>query len=326
MPCPPARVRHNRRMGRWRVTPVSDDLTPTTPARVLRDTDLAAAIRLCALDPVASVLVAARVEAAMARGTWSVGGEFWGFHRDGELAGVCWSGANLAPVVPENDPEALDAFAVLARAQGRRCSSIVGEADLVLGLWSRLARTWSRPREIRADQPSLMIDHDSPVAPDPRVTRSAETDFPLLLPACIAMFEEEVGYSPVAGPGGPYESRVRSLISAGLSFSRIESRADDGALRRAPAPVAGRVTRDVVFKAEVGAVAGGVAQVQGVWVAPRYRGRHLSESGMAAVVAAVRHDVAPVVSLYVNDYNLRALATYSAVGFRQVGTFATVLF
>ena len=33
----------------------------------------------------------------------------------------------------------------------------------------------------------------------------------------------------------------------------------------------------------------------------------------------------PVVSLYVNDFNTRALATYRRVGFERVGTFATVL-
>jgi hypothetical protein len=41
---------------------------------------------------------------------------------------------------------------------------------------------------------------------------------------------------------------------------------------------------DVVFKAEVGAATRSTCQVQGVWVAPRYRGRGLSVGGMAAVV------------------------------------------
>jgi predicted GNAT family acetyltransferase len=36
--------------------------------------------------------------------------------------------------------------------------------------------------------------------------------------------------------------------------------------------------------------------------------------------------VAPTVSLYANHYNERALAAYRAVGFRRVGTYATVLF
>jgi predicted GNAT family acetyltransferase len=47
---------------------------------------------------------------------------------------------------------------------------------------------------------------------------------------------------------------------------------------------------------------------------------------MAAVVAATRASIAPVVSLYVNAYNERAVAAYRRVGFEQVGTFATVLF
>ena len=46
---------------------------------------------------------------------------------------------------------------------------------------------------------------------------------------------------------------------------------------------------------------------------------------MAAVVEFARHHFAPTVSLYVNSFNAVALAAYDRVGFRQVGTFATVL-
>jgi predicted GNAT family acetyltransferase len=46
---------------------------------------------------------------------------------------------------------------------------------------------------------------------------------------------------------------------------------------------------------------------------------------MAAVVMLAQK-LAPITSLYVNDYNARARATYERVGFHQVGTFATVLF
>jgi predicted GNAT family acetyltransferase len=35
--------------------------------------------------------------------------------------------------------------------------------------------------------------------------------------------------------------------------------------------------------------------------------------------------VAPTVSLYVNDYNEAARRVYQRCGFRQMGTFATVL-
>ncbi len=82
----------------------------------------------------------------------------------------------------------------------------------------------------------------------------------------------------------------------------------------------------MVFKAEIGAVTPDACQVQGVWVDPQYRGRRISEAGMAAVVRRARASLAPGVSLYVNDYNTAARKSYAAVGFRQVGTFATVLF
>jgi predicted GNAT family acetyltransferase len=47
---------------------------------------------------------------------------------------------------------------------------------------------------------------------------------------------------------------------------------------------------------------------------------------VAAVVAIARRTIAPVVSLYVNDYNAPARAAYRKVGFAEVGTFMSVLF
>jgi predicted GNAT family acetyltransferase len=47
---------------------------------------------------------------------------------------------------------------------------------------------------------------------------------------------------------------------------------------------------------------------------------------MAAVVAAALRDIAPVVSLYVNDHNTPARRAYEAVGFEQSGVFSTIMF
>lgn len=46
---------------------------------------------------------------------------------------------------------------------------------------------------------------------------------------------------------------------------------------------------------------------------------------MAAVVQAALR-LAPVVTLYVNDFNAPARAAYKRVGFAQAGTFMSVLF
>jgi hypothetical protein len=47
---------------------------------------------------------------------------------------------------------------------------------------------------------------------------------------------------------------------------------------------------------------------------------------MAAVVRDARESLAPAVSLYVNSFNTAARKCYLGVGFREHGTFATVLF
>ena len=291
-------------------------------ARVLGQEDLAEARALLARDPVTAVLAAARLEVAAAAGFAAAGGQAWGFPASGPLVAVCWSGANLVPVlapdlVGRDADDAIAAFAATARTQGRRSSSIVGERTAALALWDLLAARWPPAREVRADQPSLAIARDPDVEPDPQVRRSTLDEVDAVLPACVRMFAEEVGYAPAASPGSAYALRVRSLVAEGRSFVRTEPQVPG------PGSVPGPF---VAFKAELGAVAGGVAQVQGVWVDPLRRGRGLAAPGMAAVVVATRREVAPVVSLYVNAFNAPALATYRRVGFEQVGTFTTVLF
>jgi predicted GNAT family acetyltransferase len=285
-------------------------MSPMSPAlrtaalRVLDARDRDEVAVLLARDPVAHVFVTARVRAA-GFDPWRLGGELWGFVVDGQIESLCYAGANLVPV--EGTPEALKAFAERARRQGRRCSSIVGPADEVLGMWELLEPAWGPPRELRATQPLLATGCPPLVPSDPGVRRVRLDEIDVVMPACVAMFTEEVGVSPLAGDGGVYRSRVTELVASGRAFARIE----DG---------------EVIFKAEVGAVTSESCQVQGVWVTPRLRGQGLGAAGMASVVRICLDEVAPVVSLYVNDYNAPALATYGRVGFSRVGTFATVLF
>ncbi|WP_230976555.1 MULTISPECIES: DUF4081 domain-containing GNAT family N-acetyltransferase [Georgenia] len=274
--------------------------------RPLREEDREAALELCAVDPVASVLAAVQVE-QLGRRRLS-GAELFGVWREGRLEALCWSGANLVPVGVE-DPELLDTVADHVRSRGRRASSLVGPAEQVLPLWERLGPSWTRAREVRADQPSMAITGPAAVEPDPLVRLSSLDELDVVVPACVAMFTEEVGYSPLAS-GGAYAARVRELVATNRSYVRIEE-----------APEGPRV----VFKAEVGACALGVAQIQGVWVHPEHRGQGIAAPGMAAVVEDVRMRTAPTVSLYVNGYNAAALATYRRAGFEQVGTYATVL-
>ncbi|MEU2164655.1 GNAT family N-acetyltransferase [Streptomyces chengbuensis] len=280
-------------------------LTQTT-TRVLGPDDLGAALAVLESDPVTNAFVTARVHVA-GLDPWRLGGEMWGWYADGRLRSLCYSGANLVPICAT--PEAVRAFADRARRAGRRCSSIVGPAETTSLLWKLLEPSWGPAREVRAHQP-LMVTESVPadIAPDPYVRRVRKDEMEVIMPACVAMFTEEVGVSPMAGDGGLlYQARIAELVGTGRSFARV----DDG---------------QVVFKAEIGAATPLACQIQGVWVAPEHRGRGLSETGMAAVIRYALADVAPVVSLYVNDYNTAARAAYRRVGFREVGAFMSVLF
>jgi uncharacterized protein len=272
--------------------------------RLLTDHDRDEALAICDRDPIANIFVAARIRAAGIDPS-RLGGQLWGYSDGGQLTALCYSGANLVPV--EAGPDAVTAFASRARMQGRRCSSIVGPAEAVSQLWSQLAPAWGTPRDVRPVQPVLAMSAASVIEPDPlvRMVRPAELD--IVLPSCIAMFTEEVGVSPIGADGGvAYRARQADLITAGRSYARI----DDG---------------KVIFKAEIGAVTPRACQVQGVWVPPDCRGRGHAIRGMAAVVQAALQ-LAPVVTLYVNDFNAPARAAYRRVGFTQAGTFMSVLF
>lgn len=269
--------------------------------RPLEPGDLPDLRRMLDADPVVHCFVASRLGEAQHR----IAADFWAVERSGRCVAALHVGANVVPIA--TDDAARQALAERLRRTGRRGSSLVGPADEVLDLWRRLDGAWGPAREVRDRQPLLAIDGPPRVTADPRVRRVRVDEIDMLVPACIAMFTEEVGISPVTGgAGAAYRARVAELVRAGRAFARFED---------------GRV----VFKAEIGAATARACQVQGVWVAPESRGRGLSEPGMAAVVEISRADIAPLVSLYVNDYNVVARRCYDAVGFIPVGEFATVL-
>lgn len=272
--------------------------------RPLAAGDLPYLLRILDADPVAHCFVASRLEESQGSGH-RLAADFWAVERSGRFVSALHVGANIVPIA--TDDGARRVLAERLRRTGRRGSSLVGPAVEVLDLWQRLDGAWGPAREVRAHQPVLVIDGEPRATVDPAVRPVRMDELDILVPACIAMFTEEVGISPVAGgAGAAYRARIADLVRAGRALARIE----DG---------------EVVFKAEIGAASARACQIQGVWVAPEHRGRGVSVPGMAAVVGIARREVAPIVSLYVNDFNHRARRCYDAVGFRSAGEFATVL-
>ncbi len=259
---------------------------------------------LLAEDPVTNVFVASRVQQA-GLDRLRLGGELWGVPEAGPLRSLCLVGANVVPVRCD-----LHAASVIAEAmlrQRRRSASLVGPQEAVLALWQALEPAWGPARDVRPVQPVMVIDGPPAVPADRSVRPVTERDLEAFFPACVAMFTEEVGVSPLeGGMGAQYRTRVTELVRAGRCWASFDS-------------------HGVVFKAEIGSVSSQACQVQGVWVRPELRGRGLAAPGMAAVVRDAMAEHAPVVTLYVNDYNVAARASYTRVGFREVDVFASVL-
>ncbi len=156
-----------------------------------------------------------------------------------------------------------------------------------------------------AEAPAGAVQFSGEAAGYARLATSA--DLGELLPAAAAMFTEEVGFDPIARYGDGYAARLRTLIAGQRSAIVTD--------------VNGRV----IFKADAGIVNLDAAQVQGVWLHPDYRGYGLAKPFFAAA-AQILQRYYPHLSLYVNDYNARALAMYRGTGWEQIGQFSTIIF
>ncbi|MDR3070355.1 MAG: GNAT family N-acetyltransferase [Propionibacteriaceae bacterium] len=270
-------------------------------ARELDGRDQKRILAICRKDPVKSVFLASRVETGILV-NGGVGKVFgWPYRQPNSFLHV---GTNLAPLSLTG--ECIPAF---VEAVGRRrvSQSIVGESWLVLPFWQELSKRYglefSQIREVRAEQPLMALFNEPRVVFNPNVRRMDWRDFPSYYLASKAMYSEEVGTVP---PGDSYLSYCRWMVGTGRAFGLVQ----DG---------------QVVFKADLGSSSGGVGQIQGVWLHPKLRGQGLSAPALAGACRIIQLEY-PTISLYVNSFNIRALRLYQALGFTQIGEFATILY
>ena len=230
-----------------------------------------------------------------------------GVVRGGDLVAAVHYGANLMAV---GDVGSLGE--VIERIGPRsRTMSILGPAATVhalyTGLVQRWGNSWAQVRDMRAHQPLMVWHRSDPlgVAPDPRVVAVGMDQFEAYFRAAVSMYTEEVGVTPL-DPSDSYRYYVRYLVQNRRAFGASSN-------------------GHVWFKADVGADYEAVCQLQGVWLDPALRGKGLSEPLMAAVMWLLDAQWTTV-SLYVNDFNMRARHMYQRLGFLEVGELATVLY
>jgi predicted GNAT family acetyltransferase len=272
---------------------------------VLTDADLPSLSRLLDQDPLINAVMAARIaDAGTLRPGW-LGGTVFGIRSRTGIDAAVFAGGVVMPF--GGNESSWPALAAAISARPRTCSSIVGESRAVSAMWSVLAPRWAPARSIRHTQPLLLLDRRPAVASDPTVRRAKAADLDSYVAASADMFTEELGVSPYTSPGAAaYRARTAELINGGQAFARFDARGE------------------VEFKADLGVVTSQTCQIQGVWVRPDLRGRGIATAAMASVIRAALQ-LAPTVSLYVNDYNVAGLRLYARLGMRRHATMATVL-
>lgn len=272
--------------------------------RVLDRSDRRAVAELVEADPVLNVFLSSRLAAGVL--DRRTPGELWGYPALA-VRSLVHVGANLVPL--RVDAEASRAFAERMGAYRSFCA-IVGPTDQAMVLWRDLGEIWgdtySNARAVRDRQPVMATSGPSPISADPRVRRVGPEDFDSYFAAAVAMYTEELEEDPLLTNPHGYRRYVRGLIESGRAYGIVE----DG---------------EVIFKADLGAMGEHVTQVQGVWLAPRLRGRGLAAPAMSAVTNAIV-GTGRTASLYVNDFNEAAIATYRRCGYTDRGVFTTVLY
>jgi ribosomal protein S18 acetylase RimI-like enzyme len=222
----------------------------------------------------------------------------------GAVRGVVYDGPHMVLAVDE--PEIA---AIFAPAKPRRFAPrmIVGPRQAVEQFWARARRNFPQPSAIRASQPLYAVRRgglrgsrdDAPAA------RAGMAESGELATHAARMSAGELGGNP-ARVDTAFRKRIRGLIEGGR-FWRVR---ESGAL---------------VFQCYLGPQNEMTVQVQGVWSPPEARGCGRSQRAFGAICDLLL-DEHPALSLFVNDFNTKAIALYERVGFERVGEFASILF
>lgn len=252
--------------------------------------DLDQILAFCAEDPVERVFL----EDVARRGL----GRFTAVSRNGRIAALCHVGANVVP-----SGSGCEAFADSA-ARGR-ARMLIGEERAVSELWAAARDRMPTPREDRPGQPVYVIDRP----PEPGGTGLREAtlaDLDLLVPACAAAHEEEIGIDPLERDPEGFRWRTQAQIGEGRSWVWEEG-------------------GTILFKAEASAWTPSAVQLQQVWVDPSVRNRGYGKRGMRDLVRRLLEQV-PVVCLFVRADNEPAIRVYEGIGMRRTIAYRSLIF
>jgi len=217
------------------------------------------------------------------------------------VAGVAFFGPQIA--FAADDVAAIDAFAIEARERPM-ARMIVGPRYIANHFWARVKSWYRKPSLVRPSQPIYALDR-MPAGDDVPVRQARASDIEIVADNSAEMMIGELGYDPREHRTN-FMHGIARLIERGWWWVWIE----DGRL---------------LFQCNIGSKTSRTAQVQGVWTPPEQRGHGYATRALRTICRRMLNDV-PTLSLYVNDFNEKAIALYERIGFERVGEFTTYLF
>ena len=247
-------------------------------------------LEFCSEDPVERVFL----EDVARRGL----GRFSAIERNRGLAALCHVGANVVP-----SGEGCAGFARATTAG--RARMIIGEETAVSELWEAARVELPAPRTDRPGQPVYVLS-EPPDSGETRLRAARLSDLELLLPACGAAHEEELGINPLRHDPEGFRWRTRAQIEEGRSWLWEED---------------GRI----LFKAEASAWTPAAVQLQHVWVDPLERNKGNGKRGMKDICRLLLEST-PTVCLFVRSENAAAIRVYEATGMRRTISYRSVVF
>jgi uncharacterized protein len=256
----------------------------------LAEPSLEQALEFCAAEPVERVFLDEAARRGLGRMLATIDG--------GTVTALCHLGANVVP-----SGAASGAFAEVTAAT--RARMIIGDERAVTALWEAARDRMHAPREDRPGQPVFAID-TAPEPGDSALRRASGADLDMLIPACAATHEGEIGIDPLKLDADGFRRRTRQQIEDGRSWVWIE----DGT---------------ILFKAEASAWTAHAVQLQQVWVDPEARNQGYGQRGLRDLIRHLLEQV-PRVCLFVRADNPAAIRLYERVGMERVGHYRSLLF
>jgi predicted GNAT family acetyltransferase len=263
----------------------------------MKPTEVRAAADLLRQDAILNVYLLTELHRRGAEG-----GEWWIHTRDQELRGVCLVAGNLVPYAPSRD--AVEALAEVAVRRGGRYHAMLGEKAVVRKLWQAVSASGVVAKELRENTVYVLRRGELKGMRGARLRPARVDETDEVFEHAVSMYREDIGQDPLAAGASPYRRRIAARVARRASFLWKER-------------------GQLVFKADVGSRTDQVAQIEGVWTPPAFRGRGYATRGMTALCARLLREV-PIVTLYVNVANAPARRVYQRVGFRRHAEYLAV--